>query len=208
MISSRVNAWIKCIVALLTPLPFLSKPPPSPPGTARQPSALLLAAAACVCGSRRSQSVCLWHLHPRLSHPMEMSTAESAPAGADSSSSSAPAPDAPSQPQHESHSSQGNQPPPLSRKDKRKRQQQQQAKEQRQPKQQQQQQQQRAPRPEFPPIEVEYVVKDGLRHVVPYVYAFAARAKGRWWGRPVLEVCVWLQSAPTHRRLIHRSIHG
>jgi hypothetical protein len=51
-------------------------------------------------------------------------------------------------------------------------------------------QQQRTQRPDFPPIEVEYVVRDGLRHVVPYVYAFAARAKGRWWGRPVLEVRV------------------
>lgn len=58
---------------------------------------------------------------------------------------------------------------------------------------QREQQQQRAPRPEFPPIEVEYRIEGGLRHVVPYVYAFTARAKGRWWGRPVLEVgaAVW-----------------
>lgn len=52
----------------------------------------------------------------------------------------------------------------------------------------QKQKQQRNPRPEFPPIQVEYVIKDGLRSVVPYVYAFTARAKGRWWGKPVLEV--------------------
>ncbi len=35
---------------------------------------------------------------------------------------------------------------------------------------------------------IEYEIRDGLRHVKPYVYSFYARAKGRWWGRSILEV--------------------
>lgn len=35
---------------------------------------------------------------------------------------------------------------------------------------------------------IEYEIKDGLRHVKPYVYSFYARAKGRWWGRSISEV--------------------
>jgi FtsZ-interacting cell division protein ZipA len=64
-------------------------------------------------------------------------------------------------------------------------------------KQQQQQKQQQQSRKRFRPSNgqdaqpepvIEYEIRDGLRHVKPYVYSFYARAKGRWWGRSILEV--------------------
>ena len=34
----------------------------------------------------------------------------------------------------------------------------------------------------------EYIIKDGVRHVKPYVHSFNTHAKGRWFGRSILEV--------------------
>ena len=46
-----------------------------------------------------------------------------------------------------------------------------------------------SPRPPHPPPPpIHYAHRDGLRHVQPYVYSFHARAKGRWWGKTILEV--------------------
>lgn len=72
-------------------------------------------------------------------------------------------------------------------------QQQQQQQQHKKKKQQQQQQSRKRFRPsngqDTPPEPViEYEIRDGLRHVKPYVYSFYARAKGRWWGRSILEV--------------------